>query len=221
LSHSARYCDFEGAGAGGGVSGWVDVEPEPVVAGGVVRGAELLVVVPEEPLLAVLLLLFQPAIIKKPISSSTATPAIQPHIPPVPSSRRTTGSLNRGSGSFNRGSVKRGSVMTSSLFGTLRVVSNKGNPSAVAPVPNKQRCAWELERSGHANRESPGSPEDKEETREKYGQTGGLGPNFDGPANEVREALPDEDENHVKHHQFHGGVPQTPLRGLRTGSAPT
>jgi hypothetical protein len=105
-----------------------------------VRGAELLVVVPEEPLVAVLLLLFQPAIIKKPISSSTATPAIQPHIPPVPSSRRTTGSLNRGSGSFNRGSVKRGSVMTSSLFGTLRVVSNKGNPSAIAPVPNKQPC---------------------------------------------------------------------------------
>jgi hypothetical protein len=110
------------------VSGWVDVEPEPVVAGGVVRGAELLVVVPEEPLLAVLLLLFQPAIIKKPISSSTATPAIQPHIPPVPSSRRTTGSLNLGSGSFNRGSVKRGSVMTSSLFGTLRVVSKQGKP---------------------------------------------------------------------------------------------
>src|SRR5262245_34035622 len=136
------------------MSGWVDVEPEPVVAGGVVRGAELLVVVPE-PLLAVLLLLFQPAIIKKPISSSTATPAIQPHIPPVPSSRRTTGSLNRGSGSFNRGSVNRGSVMTSSLFGTLRVFSNKGNPSAVAPVPNKQRCVRELELSGYANRESP------------------------------------------------------------------
>lgn len=202
------------------MSGWVDVEPEPVVAGGVVRGAELLVVVPE-PLLAVLLLLFHPAIIKKPISSRTATPAIQPHIPPVPSSRRTTGSLNRGSGSFNRGSVKRGSVMTSSLFGTLRVVSNKRNPSAVAPVPNKQRCVRELERSGHANRESPGSPEDKEETRKKYAQTGGLGPNFHGPANEVCEALADEDENHVKHDQFHGGVPQTPLRGFRTGSAPT
>jgi hypothetical protein len=118
-------------------------------------------------------------------------------------------------------SVKRGSVMTSSLFGTLRVVSNKGNPSAVAPVPNKQRCVRELERSGHANRESPGSPEDEEETRKKYRQTGGLGPNFDGPANEVREALADEDENHVKHDQFHGGVPQTPLRGLRTGSALT
>jgi hypothetical protein len=222
LSHSARYCDFVGAGAaGGGVSGWVDDEPEPVVAGGMVRGAELLVVVPEEPLLAVLLLLFQPATIKKPISSSTATPAIQPHIPPVLSSRRTTGSLNRGSGSFNRGSVKRGSVMTSSLFGTLRVVSNKGNPTPGAPVPNKQRRVRELQRSGHADRESPGRPEDKEETGEKDRQTGGLRPNFDGPANEVGEALADQDENHVKHYQFHGGVPQTPLRGLRTGSAPT
>src|SRR6185437_8545466 len=50
------------------------------------------------PLLAVVPLLFQPAIIRKPISTNTATPAIQPHIPPVLSSRRTTGSLNRGSG---------------------------------------------------------------------------------------------------------------------------
>jgi hypothetical protein len=107
------------------VSGWVDVEPEPVVASGVVRGAELLVVVPEEPLLAVLLLLFQPAIIKKPISSSTATPAIQPHIPPVPSSRRTTGSLNLGSGSFNRGSVNRGSVIGSSLLGAVFIGENQ------------------------------------------------------------------------------------------------
>jgi hypothetical protein len=107
------------------VSGWVDVEPEPVVAGGVVRGAELLVVVPEEPLLAVSLLLFQPAIIKKPISSSTATPAIQPHIPPVPSSRRTTGSLNRGSGSFNRGSVNRGSSIGSSFVRAVFIGENQ------------------------------------------------------------------------------------------------
>jgi hypothetical protein len=70
----------------------------------------------------------------------------------------------------------------------------------------------ELERSSRANRESPGTPEDKEETRKKYGQTGDLGPNFDGPANKVREPLADQDENHVKQDQFHGGVPQTPLR---------
>src|SRR5262245_33023056 len=109
--------------------------------------------------------------------------------------------------------------MVSSLFGTLRVVSNRGNPSA--PVPNKQPCVGELEQSGYANRESPGTPEDKKETRKKYGQTGGLGPNFDGPANEVGEALADQDENHVKQDQFHGGLPQTPLRGLRTGSVLT
>jgi hypothetical protein len=108
---------LDGAGGfvAGGLIGWVDVEPEPVVLGGVARGALLLVVLGEDPLLAVLLLLFQPAMIKKPISNRTATPAIQPHIPPAVSSRRITGSLNRGSGSFNRGSVKRGSVMVSSL----------------------------------------------------------------------------------------------------------
>jgi hypothetical protein len=114
----AHYCDFDGAGevGAGGVSGWVAREPEPVVlGGGIVRGAVLLVVVVEEPLLAVLLLLFQPAMIRKPISSSTATPAIQPHIPPALSSRRITGSLSRGSVSLNLGSVKRGSVMASSL----------------------------------------------------------------------------------------------------------
>ena len=111
------YCDFGGsAGVGDGVdgadgadSGCVDVVPEPVVlGGGVIRGAVLLLVVGalDEPLLAVVLLLFQPATIRKPISSNTATPAIQPHIPPAAlSSRRITGSLSRGS-------VNRGSVMT-------------------------------------------------------------------------------------------------------------
>jgi hypothetical protein len=83
-----------------------DEDPEPVVFGGLARRAGLLAVVEgEEPLLAVVLLLFQPATIRKPISSNTATPAIQPHIPPPVSSRRTTGSLRRGSGSVNRGSV--------------------------------------------------------------------------------------------------------------------
>jgi hypothetical protein len=114
------YCDFGGsAGVGDGVdgvdgadSGCVDVVPEPVVlGGGVIRGAVLLLVVGalDEPLLAVVLLLFQPATIRKPISSNTATPAIQPHIPPAAlSSRRITGSLSRGS-------VKRGSVIVPSI----------------------------------------------------------------------------------------------------------
>jgi hypothetical protein len=77
----------------------------------------------------------------------------------------------------------------------------------------------ELARSGYANRESPGTPEDKKETRKKYGQTGSLGPNFDGPANEVREALADQDENHVKRDNFMAACPNHPLRDLRTGSA--
>src|SRR4030095_10744874 len=111
--------------------------------------------------------------------------------------------------------------MTSSLFGTLRVVSNKGNPTPGAVVPNNQRRVRELQGSGHADRESPGSPEDKEKTGEKYGQTGRLRPNFDRPDNEVGEALARQNENHGKHDQSHGAVPQTPLRGLRTGSAPT
>jgi hypothetical protein len=77
------------------------------------------------------LLLFQPAMIRNPISTNTATPAIQPHIPPALSSRRSTGSLNRGSGS-----VKRGSVM-SILLGPGRAsrVSNEGNPPAITAVP--------------------------------------------------------------------------------------
>jgi hypothetical protein len=112
----APPCDRAGAGVAGaaGVIGFGEVEPEPVVLGDV---GELVVAVGDEPLLAVLVLLFQPAMIRKPISSRTATPAIQPHIPPAAlSSRRSTGSLNRGS--LYRGSVKRGSVMTSSFIRT-------------------------------------------------------------------------------------------------------
>jgi len=115
-------CGGEGDGAGAvgaaGVTIRGEVEPEPVVLGAF-AGALLLVAVGDEPLLAVLLLLFQPAMIRKPIRSRTATPAIQPHIPPAAlSSRRSTGSLNRGS--LYRGSVKRGSVMTFLLpFGRI------------------------------------------------------------------------------------------------------
>jgi hypothetical protein len=102
------------------------------VAGGVIRGGVLLLlcVGVEEPLLAVLLLLFQPAMIRKPINNNTATPAIQPHIPPAAlSSRRTTGSLNRGS-------VKRGSVMTFlHVSRRFAFVSKLGNPPVVVSVP--------------------------------------------------------------------------------------
>src|SRR5262245_61117695 len=112
ISYFAPPCGGVGAGAGAvgaaGVAGFGEVEPEPVVLGAVP------VAVGDEPVLAVFGLLFQPAMIRKPISSRTATPAIQPHIPPAAlSSRRSTGSLNRGS--LYRGSVKRGSVMTSSF----------------------------------------------------------------------------------------------------------
>jgi hypothetical protein len=120
VKHLACYCVplFDGAGVldGAGVTGRGDDVPEPVVLGVVAgRRGVLAVVDGDEPLLAVLLLLFQPAITRKPISSTTATPAIQPHIPPTLSSRRITGSLNRGS-------VKRGSVM-GILLGSGRFAS--------------------------------------------------------------------------------------------------
>jgi len=137
-----NYCDFGGAdgvdGVDGADSGCVDVVPEPVVlGGGVIRGAVLLLVVVgalDEPLLAVVLLLFQPATIRKPISSNTATPAIQPHIPPAAlSSRRITGSLSRGS-------VNRGSVMTVSSISRDAVLRlEMGKPAGALPVP---KLAW-------------------------------------------------------------------------------
>ena len=105
-----------------------------VVLGGLAGRAGVLAVVDgEEPLLAVVLLLFQPATTKKPISSNTATPAIQPHIPPAVSSRRNTGSLKRGSGSVKRGSV----IGHPPSFVTLRVVSKERNPPAVTAVPQE------------------------------------------------------------------------------------
>jgi hypothetical protein len=114
----SRYCVPFRAGAGGfdgaGVNNCGEDVPEPVVLGGVAfRAGVLAVVEVAEPLAAVLLSLFRPATTRNPIKSSTAMPAIQPHVPPTLSSRRMTGSLNRGS--LYRGSVKRGSVMTSSL----------------------------------------------------------------------------------------------------------
>jgi hypothetical protein len=104
-----HYCVplFDGAG----VIGCGDDEPEPVVLGGVT--VRLVVVDVEEPLLAVLLLLFEPVLFepaktRTPTSSSTEARATQLPTPPL-SSWRTTGSLKR------RSSIKRGSVMASSL----------------------------------------------------------------------------------------------------------
>jgi hypothetical protein len=68
-----------------------------VVGAGAGRIGALDVVAGVEPLLAVVVLLFHPATIRNPISNNTATPAIHPHMPPTLSSRRITGSLNRGS----------------------------------------------------------------------------------------------------------------------------
>src|SRR6476646_9463903 len=134
LCYCAPPCDGAGAGAIGaaGVAGFGEVEPEPVVLGAM--RVLLVVAVGDEPLLAVLLLLpVLPAMIRKPMSSRTATPAIQPHIPPAAlSSRRSTGSLSRGS--LYRGSVKRGSVMTSSFHSDV-FLSNGGNPRASPAVP--------------------------------------------------------------------------------------
>src|SRR5689334_1240018 len=70
---NSNYCPvFAGAGAdGAGVKGCGDVDPEPVVLGGV---AVRLVAAGEGLLLAVVPLLSQPATIRKPIRSKTATP---------------------------------------------------------------------------------------------------------------------------------------------------
>src|SRR5674536_125659 len=92
-----RYCCLLGAGlAGAGISGRGEVAPEPVVLDGFMP-VVLPVVAGAEPLLAVLLLPFRPAITRNAINATTAMPAIQPHVPPTGSSRRSTGSLKRGS----------------------------------------------------------------------------------------------------------------------------
>jgi hypothetical protein len=68
-----------------------------VVAGGVSGRMALPVVAGDELLLAVWLLLFQPTITRNAINAITAMPTSQFHGAPTASSRRTTGSLNRGS----------------------------------------------------------------------------------------------------------------------------
>jgi len=98
---------FEGAGVGDDGDDGVDGDngvigdalgPLPVVLLGDIDPVALPVVAAGEgALLAVFLLLFQPAIRMIAIKTTTAMPAIQPHIPPSVSGRRLTGSLKRSS----------------------------------------------------------------------------------------------------------------------------
>lgn len=103
-AHAYFWLGAVGATGVMGVMGRGDEPPEPVVDGG---GFTCRVAVPvvagDEPLFAVFELLFQPAMTRNAISTNTARPAIQPQVPPTLSSRRSTGSLNRGS--VNLGSV--------------------------------------------------------------------------------------------------------------------
>jgi hypothetical protein len=90
-----RYCVPLWLGAG--INGRGDIAPESVVAGGLAGWDVLPVTAGGGPLLALLPLPCPPAMIRNAMSSNTATPAIQLQVPPMPSSRRSTGSLNRGS----------------------------------------------------------------------------------------------------------------------------
>ena len=132
------YCVplFDGAGVdGAGVIGCGDDEPEPVVLGGVtVR--EAVVAGGEELLFAVLLLLFQPAMIRKPISSSSETPATQLHMPPTFSSRRIAGSLKRG--------IRKTWISHGILLSSGRFVSSSRQKMRYAAAPGDAvhfRCA--------------------------------------------------------------------------------
>ena len=218
------YCDFGGSavvgdgvdGADGADSGCVDVVPEPVVLGG--GGVDRVVGALDEPLLAVVLLLFQPATIRKPISSNTATPAIQPHIPPAAlSSRRITGSLSRGS-------VNRGSVMTVSSISRDAVLRLEMGKPARCAAGSEISVDRELERTrvnsgGHAHGQPPGGPENKKETRKEHRQAGPSRPLLDGPTDQVGDHHADEDEYDVIREQSHGEGPnQIPVQ---VGSDPT
>ena len=107
---------FDGGGAVGAIGDALGAERGalPVVLGGDIGeliGA--LPVVTAGELLAVFLLLFQPAIRIIAIKTTTAMPAIQPHIPSDEPGWRSTGSLSRWS--------KRGSDMAVLLgWGTCR-----------------------------------------------------------------------------------------------------
>ena len=113
------------------MSGCVDDEPEPVVLGGLAgRTGVVAVADGEVPLLAVVPLLFQPAIIRKPISTNTATPAIQP-----------TGIIVSAHHGVTQPRIRISKTWISHgpppWFGTLCVASNEGNPLTVAAVPKE------------------------------------------------------------------------------------
>jgi hypothetical protein len=80
-------------GAGAGAIGDGDVVPAPVVLGGIIFVCALPVVIGDEPLLALLELLFQPVITTKAVNANTARPAIKPQMPPTLLSRCRTGSV--------------------------------------------------------------------------------------------------------------------------------
>jgi hypothetical protein len=124
-----RLYGRDGAGVvAGGVIG-AGLGALPVVLGGLIGeliGA--LPVVADGVLLAVVWLLFQPATRMIAISTTTAMPAIQPHMPPDVSGRRSTGSLRRCS--------KRGSDIADPPWSRDMVpLSNKENPRAMLAVP--------------------------------------------------------------------------------------
>ena len=111
-----------------------DDEPEPVVLGGVtVR--EAVVVDDEEPLFAVLLLLFQPAKIRKP-SSSSKTPATQLHMPPMFS--HAAGPLVTADHRVAQTRIRKAWISHGILLRSGRFVSSQheGNPLAVTAVPS-------------------------------------------------------------------------------------
>ena len=187
------------------MSGCSDGDPEPVVVGG--PAGVLTVFDGEEPRFAVVLLLFQPATIKKPISNNTATPAIQPHIPPALSSRRSTGSLKRGSGS-----VKRGSVIAI-LLGSGRSHRLEQKKPAKRQGGSEKCCACRNRgSSGHSDREAPGCPKNEEERGEECRQARSRGPMLDGSTNAVRNCFADQYKNDIDSNQFHWrarSVPRT------------
>lgn len=138
---STSYLAGAGDGAGAGVDGGAigaERGALPVVLGGVI--GELIGALPVVVLgvlLAVVGLLFQPAIRMIAIKTTTAMPAIHPHMPPEVSGRRSTGSLSRWS--------KRGSDMANPPWvpdvapRSKRTdhVPRKQNPRAIPAVPKK------------------------------------------------------------------------------------
>ena len=112
-----------------------DDEPEPVVLGGVtVREA---VVLGGEPLFAVLLLLFQPAKIRKPISSNSEARKIQLHMPPTFSSRASPPHVTADHRVVQK-RIPKTWISHGILHSSGRFLSSQHeeNPVAVTAVPN-------------------------------------------------------------------------------------